>query len=170
MTEASAKVVHFELSLDDYNAMVMHLGAPPRSERVLWLAAIYIAGFGLVVSGRDGRVALAGMVAGFLLMFVKALIARRRLQPRPGRAVLCHYDVRLGESGAHVQTPNWTFDVPWRGIVAVEETGAHCFLRLDTVSAYTIPKRSFPDGEAAREFVDFARSRVASAASPKNSP
>jgi len=169
MTDAPAKVVQFELSLDDYHAMVKHVGAPPPSERALSLAAACIASFSLVASGRDGRMAFAGMMAGILLILVKVSRAQRRLQPRPGRAVLCHYDVRFTEGGAHVHTPNWTCDVPWHGIFAVEETVAHCFLRVDAASVYTIPKRSFPNGEAVREFVDFARRCVASAGSPEQS-
>src|SRR5688572_18438689 len=126
MTEAAAKVVHFELSLDDYHAMAKHVSSPPPSERVLSLVAACIVSFSLVASGRDGRMVFVGMMAGLFLILVKVARTQRRLQPRPGRAVLCHYDVQLGNGGAHVHTPNWTCDVPWHGIFAVEETGAHC--------------------------------------------
>jgi len=156
-------VVHFELLLDDYHATLKHVCAPGPSERLLWLAAVFIASFGIALFGRTGRDFLAGMVAAFLLVFAKGLRTRRRLQPRREGAVLCRYDVQLTESGVHAQTPNWTSDIPWHGIRAVEETAAHCFLRVYTVSVYAIPKRSFPNAEAMRQFIDFARECVSRA-------
>jgi hypothetical protein len=162
--ETTAKVIHFELLLDDYHRMVKHAYAASPSERVLSFAAIFIATFaGMAFFGRDGRVFLAGMWVGIFGLLVRLLHAQHRLRPQRDGAWLCRYDVQLTPSGARVQTPNWTCDVPWRGILAVEETAAHCFLRIDTASVYTIPKRSFPNGEAMRQFIDFARDCVSRA-------
>lgn len=157
------KEVQFELVLDDYNAMLKHVCAPGLSERLSWLGAVFVGSFGMALFGQDGRSFLAGMVVGLLLMVVRGLRMQRRLLPRPGGAVLCRYDVQLTQVGVHVQTPNWMSDAPWHGILAVEETAAHCFLRIDTSSVYTIPKRSFPNGEAMRRYVDFARDCVSRA-------
>jgi hypothetical protein len=166
--ETSGREVGFELVLGDYNAMLKHVCAPAstglwRIERLLWLAGIFIAGFSMVLFGRPGRFLLAGMIGAFSLMAVKMLLNQIRLRPLPHGAVLCRYDVQLTQSGVHVQTPNWTCDVPWHGIRAVEETAHHCFLRIDTISVYTIPKRSFASGEAMQRFIDFAHDSAARA-------
>jgi len=165
--ETSARRVSFELLLEDFNAMAKHLYATgsssPWGGRLVWLAAVFIGSFGASVLGRGSRGFVAGLVAGVVLMLVPLIRLQRRLRPRPGGAVLCHYDVQLTPEGVHLQTQHWTADVPWHGIVAVEETAAHCFLRIDTCSAHTIPKRSFPDGEAMRQFIDFARECTARA-------
>jgi hypothetical protein len=153
-------VVKFELLLGDYHAMSRHVGAGHRNERLLWFAAIFVASFSLVILGRDGRTFFAGMLAGFLLMLVRMFFAQRRLQPQPGGALLCRYEVQLSSSGVHVQTPNWMSDIPWCGVRAVEETAAHCFLRTDTICVHTVPKRAFPNSEAMRQFIDFARNSV----------
>lgn len=155
--EAPQQVVNFELSLDDYHAMLRHVCSPGRSERRLWFGAVFLASFSMAVFGRDGRVLLVGMVVGFLLMLVRGLRTQRRLRPRSGGAVLCCYDVQLRQGGVRVETPNWASDVPWHGILAVEETATHCFLRVDAASVYTIPNRSFANGEAMRQFIDVAR-------------
>jgi hypothetical protein len=155
--ETQEKVVKFELLLDDYHAMSKHVCARGPGERLLWFAGVFLASFSMALFGRDGRAFVGGMVVGFLLMLVKLLRTQLRLRPQPGGAVLCGYDVQLTRSGVHVQTPNWTSDMPWRSILAVEETAAHCFLRIDRASVYTVPKRAFPNGEATRQFVDFAR-------------
>jgi hypothetical protein len=130
---------------------------------LLWLGLVFIASFIRAVFGRDGRGVLAGMIAGFLLMAVKGLLTQRRLRPRPGGALLCRYDVQLTQHGVHVQTPHWTNTLLWPGILAVEETPSHCFLRIDRAGAYTVPKRSFANDEAARQFVAFARDCAARA-------
>lgn len=152
--------------------MLKHVCAPDarglRGERLLWFGGVFVASFIMALLGRDGMAFLAGMGAGFLLMVVKGVRTQRRLQPRPGGAVLCGYDVQLTQSGVHIQTANWTSDVPWHGIVAVEETAAYCFLRIDTAGAYTVPKRAFPNDEAMRQFVDFARSCVVASKSAGN--
>ncbi len=77
--------------------------------------------------------------------------------------MLCRYDVELTQGGVRVQTPHWTNALLWPGILAVEETATHCFLRIDAAGAYTVPKRSFPNGEAMQQFVDFARDCVSRA-------
>lgn len=165
--ETPAAGVHFELLPADYLAMSKHVCAPDPGSlwigRLLWLGSVFVASFTLALLGRSGWAFLAGMGAGFLLMLVKVLRTQRRLQPRPGGAVLCRYDVQLTSSGVHLQTANWTSEVRWHGILAVEETAAHCFLRVDTAGVYTVPKRSFPNTEAMRQFVDFARNSVSRA-------
>ena len=64
-----------------------------------------------------------------------------------------------GGRRGHIQTPNWSCDLPWRAII-VDETPTHCFLRLDPVTAYTIPKSAFRDEEEVQQFIDFARACV----------
>lgn len=161
--EGSAKVAHFELSMGDYNAMLRHASAPGPRERLLWFGVVFLGSFGVVLFGRYGIAFVAGLVAGFLMLSIKMLQARHRLQPRPEGALLCHHDVALTEKGVHTQTPTWTGEWTWHAILDVEETAEHCFLRVDTVSLYTIPKRSFPNSEAMRQFVDFARDGVSRA-------
>ena len=168
--ETPAQTAHFELLPVDYRAMLKHVCAPDRRgvwiERLLWFGGVFVASFSLALLGGDRTAFLAGMGVGLLLMVVKGLRTQLRLQPRPGGAVLCRYDMKLTHSGVHIQTANWTSDVPWHGILAVEETAAHCFLRIDTAGVYTVPKRSFANDEATRQFVDFARNCVSRAASP----
>jgi len=157
--------INYELLLDDYHAVVKHVSASGRSERLLWLGAVFVVTFGsMVFLGARNRIAfLVGMLVGLWLVFVYVLRAQRRIRPRPGAAVICRYDVQLTPSGVHVQTPNWTSDVPWHGILAVEETAAHCFFRVDSHAAYIFPKRSFPDAEDMQQFIDFARDCVSRA-------
>jgi YcxB-like protein len=162
--ETPARMVHYELVLDDYHALLKHVCGPNRSERLLWLGAVFIASFGSFAFFRPNRTSfLVGMLVGFVLMLVFVLRAQRRMQPRPGAAVLCRYDVQLTPGGVHIQTPNWTSDIPWHGILAVEETAAHCFFRIDSNAAYLFPKRSFPDGETTRQFIAFAHECVSRA-------
>ncbi len=167
MVEAPAEAVKFELLLSDYHAMMRHVCAPGSSRfsaaLLVWIATVFFASAGMSLFGRDGRAFPAGMVAGFLLMLANGMRTQRRLRPRPQGAVLCHYELQLTQDGMHVQTPVWRSDLLWRGILAVEETPAHCFLRIDSASVYTIPKRAFADGEASRQFIDFARSCVSRA-------
>jgi hypothetical protein len=144
--ETTAKVIHFELLLDDYHAMLKHACAPSPSERVLSFAAIFIASFaGIAFFGRDGRVFLAGMGVGILGLFVRLLRTQHRLRPQRDGAWLCGYDVQLTQSGARVQTPNWTCDVPWRGIL---NGVSQKFKRGDSFL------RSRPNGYSSRYFSD----------------
>jgi hypothetical protein len=125
---------------------------------------------GMRLYGGDGKAFAAGLFAGLFLVIVGWLLTIRHVQPSPGGAWLCRYDVQLTDGGVHLKTPQWVCDVPWHGIVAVEETTAHCFLRIDRMMVYVIPKRAFASGEAVQQFIDFAhecvsRSRGASHAS-----
>jgi hypothetical protein len=155
-------------SVDDYHAMLKHVCAPRPSERVLGFVAVFIASFGMALFGVGGRTLVGGVVVGSLLIVVKGLRTQHRLRPRPGGALLCRYDVQLTEGGVHLRTRHWTSHVTWHGVLAVEEAAAHWFLRIDTASVYTVPKRSFPNGEAMQQFVDFARNGVSRAQVTEN--
>jgi len=163
--DTPARALHFELLPADYRAMVRHLFARASgyrwSFRIFIFASVFVAFLGAALLGRNGRAFIAGVLLGFLLIVARWLLSLRQLQPRPGGAWLCPYDVQLSDGGMRVQTPNWTCDVPWHGVVAVEETGTHCFLRIDNWSVYTIPKRAFASDEAVQQFIDFAHEGVA---------
>ena len=143
-----------------------HVSAAGWQERLYGNIGIAIISFGLVCGlGWDGRFVCLGMMIGVGFMLARATRTQLRLAPKPGAALLCSYEVQLTESGMRAQTPRWTTDVPWHGILAIEETAGHCFLRIDTASVYTIPKRAFPDEPALRQFIDFAREGVSRARS-----
>jgi hypothetical protein len=167
--ETSAHAVTFELSRDDYRAMIRHVCRAPASERVAWLACIFAVNFGAVLVGQQALGFLVGLTVSFALMFARGLLVQRRLLPRAGGTILCRYEMRLGYDGVRTQTPHLQSHYAWPGVIAVEETAAHCFLRTDTAAAWTIPKRAFYDGEAARQFVDYARDCVSRAHAAPNS-
>jgi hypothetical protein len=163
----TSKAVTFELLLADYTAMAQHLLARASafrwSSRLLIFGTVFISVVVARLFGRSGRAFLAGVLVGLVLFIGNRLLTTRQLKPRPGGAWLCQYDVELTEGGVHVQTPNWKCDLPWHGVIAVEETHAHCFLRVDNYGVYTIPKRAFPNDEAVQQFVDFAHECVSRA-------
>lgn len=163
--ETAEQSVQFELGLADYHAMLKHVCAvgSPGLERLVGFVVVFAVSFVVALLGYDSRGFVAGVLVGILLMVLKVLRAQRRLTPQPGRALLCRYDVRIAPAGVHLQTPNWTSDTSWRAILAVEETPAYCFFRVDTASVYTVPKRAFPNDQAMRNFIDFARDCVSRA-------
>lgn len=165
--DTPARTASFELARHDYQAMSRHVyksGAGNWSGLRLALPVAFLIGAFVVRRfGRDGQVFGMGALVAFMVMLTWLSIAMLRLRPRLGGAWLCHYDVQLTDAGVRLQTPHWTCDLPWHGVLAVEETSAHCFLRIDTASMYVIPKRAFANDGALQQFIGFAREGVARA-------
>jgi hypothetical protein len=164
MTEATPLTLQFELSLADYQAMSRQLYARKPIQSVanmllVWLVMMIVVSFGTWIYPGMGFV--WGMLAGILLVVANALRTYLRLRPMPNGALLCQYLVQLSDDRIHLETPGWTTDMLWKGVLSVEETPKHCFLRIDSIAAYVIPKRAFASDESAHQFVAFARERVA---------
>jgi hypothetical protein len=162
--------VEFELELADYQAMLRYAcgrGAVRSVGFVGKLPAVVLGGFvvglGIAFLRRDPSAFVAGLFVPFLLILLSVRSTQQRLRPRPGGAVLCRYRLQLDDAGMHVETPLWSSHFSWTGILAVDETAAYCFLRLDTAAAHAIPKRAFADAGAAARFVSFAREHAARA-------
>jgi hypothetical protein len=79
------------------------------------------------------------------------------LEPSPHGTIICQYTVTLSDQGVDIRTPHWDTLTRWSGIVSVDETPDHVFLRIDTAAAYTVPVRAFNDDDARRRFVSLAR-------------
>jgi hypothetical protein len=65
--------------------------------------------------------------------------------------------VTLGDQGVDIRTPHWDALTRWSGIISVDETPGHVFIKIDASSAYTVPVRAFADEEARRRFVQVAK-------------
>jgi hypothetical protein len=159
------QTVTFDLELKDHQALLAHICAPPkRATRLLQfgvVGGVFVAACAasLVVQSVDSF--LLGMVAVSLLLAVatRALMRARTAQlvPTSGGSILCHDELALTDDGVKITTPFWRSIHQWEGVVAVEEAADHVFLKVDTVAAYTVPRRAFASNDDFRAFVRTAQ-------------
>ncbi len=164
MTPVEPPPVAFVLELADHKAMTAHICAPLTANwNRLGVLIVLAVPVGVIASRfvTSPTSFLLGMAAMAVLLWavikVVAAGARRRLEPTPGGCILCQYRLALSPEGVDIQTPHWQSLTRWPAIVAIEETVDHVFFKIDTIAAYTVPKRAFANVEAQRQFVDAAR-------------
>ncbi len=160
----------FTLERRDHKALTAHLCAPvnARAKRLgRWLGPVAVVMAAVVAA--QFLESLVSFLLGILFItillwaFIKFVNAgaQRQLEPAVGGAILCQYQFTLNADGVDMVTPFWSSQTRWGGILAVEETVEHVFFRIDSVAAYTIPKRAFANPEALLQFVTEATARVA---------
>jgi hypothetical protein len=167
-----SQTVTYTLELRDHRAMTAFVCAPAsdQSKRLRWL--IVPAPFLLTVGVASQLVeSVSSFVLGILALLFWLWVAikfmrpraQRMLEPTTGGTILCEYQLTLNADGVEIRTQHWDSLTRWSGVVSVDETPDHVFLRIDNVAAYTVPRRAFPDEDALRRFVSVARAHIAAA-------
>jgi hypothetical protein len=174
MSGQNIKVARFELTLADFWAMQAYLCRPVK--RYPWYLPLSIGvafGVGSILAFEAGVSPpsfLLGLIGALVLFatftFYASARARSLLQPLPNAGILCSYEYTFDEQGVTTRTPGWETLTRWSGVIAIEETPRHVFLKIDKAAAYTIPKRAFSSPEHLTELREYARARVGTAPRP----
>jgi hypothetical protein len=158
--------VTFDLELRDYRAMAAFVCAPARthSKWVLWVIVPFLTFLtvGIALLFVQSVLSFVGGMLAVLFLFwiaIKVLVprAQRRLEPSAHGTILCEYKVTLSDQGVDIRTPHWDTLTRWSGIVSVDETPEHVFLKIDAAAAYAVPVRAFADDDARRRFLSLAK-------------
>lgn len=156
-------IVRFVMELQDYKAMTAHICAPATKRSKTMSVALSVAGVltALLVATRYVESLMSftlGMFVFSVLMFAIIKVAasgiRAQLHPSPDGTILCEYEVTLTPDGVSIQTRHWDTLTRWSGVRSIDQTAEHAFIRIDSIAAYAIPKRAFPDETAFRSFVE----------------
>jgi hypothetical protein len=102
---------------------------------------------------------LLGLYWGFtrvLTMFVSKLAHLQSFTPEKHKSVLCDHTLTLSEVGIHNQTQFGESRIIWSAVYRVVENADYIYLFLTAHSAYIVPKRAFPNDEAAKQFFNTA--------------
>jgi hypothetical protein len=81
-------------------------------------------------------------------------------EEKPGRGLLGTHTLVLDSEGVLEKTNVNEQKTLWSGIDRIEEDTDYAFIYVTTASAHVIPLRAFSTRGDARDFIDFARTRV----------
>lgn len=161
--------VRFVLELQDYKAMTVYICAPASKRSKTLSRGVSFAGvvIATLVASRYVESFTSFMLGMFfvsVLLFAVVKIATsgasKQLQPDTGGTILCEYNVALTAEGVSVHTAHWDTLTRWSGVLSIDQSPEHAFIRIDRIAAYTIPKRAFPDEEAFRRFIEQGRAYI----------
>ena len=171
--------VKFTLGPTDYKALTAYVCGPVTKQSKRLSSVLSFSG-----------VSIASLVAfryvdsfssfAFGILFVSVLLigvvklatagTRKALQPRVGGSIFCEHEVELTSDGVQARTPHWHTLHRWAGVIAIDQLPEYLFIRVDSVAAYTVPKRAFVDELAFQRFVDAAKAHLQGAARASERP
>ena len=173
------RFVSFALDAQDHKAYQDFLLAPRAKRPITPISIMFVVSIALVLTTliptrSSGHTSLLSkLIAGAmpLLIFLLAIPLMTALQRRKLRKdapdIFGPQTVSISPQYISTQTLLGDGRLKWRGIVAVDQTKNHIFLRVANGTAYIIPKWAFPhaiDAEAfyneAKQFHDAAKGNV----------
>jgi hypothetical protein len=162
--------IEFDLNQEDFVDLNIHLNHRRAAGRWLLIArwalmilqiAVLVYIFYPYIEAGGAALALALLpslgVAGLWLVvipFVYRLWVRSQVLAviTAERAGLGHHVLTLSDTGVSDRTSRGENSSPWHEIEEIAPTRKHLFLYDGPASAYVIPRRAFPDGDAAEAF------------------